>query len=73
MEHKMTRKADQYDIYQGTDDPSLRMATEIGGGLPGHVDPADWELMPSGASDLYVDMDEDIEARGFCFYQLVSH
>lgn len=68
----MPRKADQYDIYQGRDDPSLRMATEIDAGLPGYFDPTEWVLMPPGVSQLYPDMDEDIAARGFCFYQLVS-
>jgi hypothetical protein len=35
-----------YDIYQATADSSLRMATRPGSGLPNHVEPEDWELMP---------------------------
>jgi hypothetical protein len=52
-----------YDVYQGTKDPSLRMATLPGAGLPGHVDPNDWVLMPAGSSQIIEDADEDIAAR----------
>jgi len=43
-----------------------------GAGLPGHVDANDWELMPSGTSQIIEDAADDIEARGFCFFQLVE-
>ena len=61
-----------YDIYQGTSDSSLRMATRPGAGLPHHVEPEDWELMPAGASQLIDDIDVGIADRGFCFFRLVS-
>jgi hypothetical protein len=49
-----------YDVYQGTTDNSLRMATRPGAGLPNHVDPEDWRLMPAGTSQLIDDIDIDI-------------
>lgn len=61
-----------YNVYQGKKDPSLRMATRPGAGLPRHVHSRDWVLMPSGSSQLIDDRDEDIEARGFCFFKLVE-
>ena len=39
-----------YDVYQATTDSSLRMATRPGAGLPNHVEPEDWELLPAGTS-----------------------
>ena len=60
-----------YDVYQGSNDPSLRMATMRGAGLPEHVDPNDWVLMPTGSSQIIEDADQDISARGFCFFKLV--
>jgi len=59
------------DVYRGTRDQALRMATESGAGLPGHVSPDDWELMPAGSSQLIEDAADDIAARGFCFFKLV--
>jgi hypothetical protein len=58
-----------YDVYQSTTDNSLRMATRPGAGLPNHVDPEDWRLMPAGTSQLIDDIDIDIADRGFCFFQ----
>ena len=61
-----------YDVYQATTDSDLRMATRPGAGLPNHVEPEDWELMPAGTSQLTDDIDVDIADRGFCFFRLVS-
>jgi hypothetical protein len=61
-----------YDVYRGTTDNSLRMATRPGAGLPNHVDAEDWVLMPAGTSQLIDDIDIDIADRGFCFFKLVS-
>jgi hypothetical protein len=58
-----------YDVYQGTTDSGLRMATRPGAEPPNHVEPEDWELMPAGTSQL---IDVDIADRGFCFFRLVS-
>jgi len=66
-ETKMT-----YDVYQGTTDNSLRMATRPGAGLPNHEDPEAWRLMPADTSELIDDIDIDIADRGFCFFRLVS-
>jgi hypothetical protein len=60
-----------HDVYQGTADSSLRMATRPGAGLPSHVSAKDWKLMPAGTSQLIDDVDVDIAARGFCFFKLV--
>ena len=58
-----------YDVYQATTDSDLRMATRPGAGLPNHVEPEDWELMPAGTSQLTDDIDVDIADRGFCFFR----
>ena len=59
-----------YDVYQGTTDNSVRMATRPGAGLPNHVDPNDWRLMPAGTSQLIDDIDIDIADRDFPFSNL---
>jgi hypothetical protein len=61
-----------YDIYRGTADNCLRMATRPGAGLPNHADLQDWELMPAGSSQLIDNIDIDIADRGFCFFRLVG-
>jgi hypothetical protein len=61
----------EFDVYQGAGDASLRMATLPGAGLPGHVAERDWKLMPHGSSEMIDDAEEEIEARGFCFFKLV--
>jgi hypothetical protein len=58
------------NVYQGTTDNSLRMATRPGAGLLNHVDPEDWRLMPAGTFQLIDDIDIDIADRGFCFFRL---
>jgi hypothetical protein len=59
-----------FDVYVKIDDRSLRIATRKGTGLPSHVIASEWVLMPSGASQVIDDAEDDIEARGFCFYRL---
>jgi hypothetical protein len=61
-----------FDVHMKKDDRSLRIATRKGAGLPYHVIASEWELMPSGASQLIDDAEDDIEARGFCFCRLVN-
>jgi hypothetical protein len=39
-----------YDVYRGTADRTLRLATLPGAGLPAHVKRRDWVLMPAGKS-----------------------
>jgi hypothetical protein len=51
-----------YDVYQATTDNSLRMATRPGAGLPNHVEPEDWQLMPAGTSQLIDDIDVNIRS-----------
>ena len=60
----------KFDVYRGKADRALRLAVRSGEGLPRHVDPAEWEIMPPGASVTYDRAEEDIKARGFCFYKL---
>ena len=61
-----------YDIYRGASDRTLRLATMPGAGLPAHVKRKDWALMPVGKSPLHSDVDRDVEARGYCFFQVVE-
>jgi hypothetical protein len=61
-----------YDVYRGTNDRSLRLATMPGAALPAHLKRKDWVLMPKGKSPLHSDADRDIGVRGYCFFQLVD-
>jgi hypothetical protein len=61
-----------YDFYRSMKEPDERMATLQGAGLPGHVDPNDWDLISSPKLEIHVDVDEDIEARGFSYFKLVE-
>jgi hypothetical protein len=65
------KNAPKLDVYQGTQDPMLRMAVKVGKGLPSHVNPDDWQLMPPGSSPIIKGVGGDIRARGFCHYKLV--
>jgi hypothetical protein len=67
----MTAKIN-YDVYRGTADRSLRLATLSGVGLPAHVKRKDWVLMPKGKSPLHSDVDHDVAVKGYCFFQLVD-
>jgi hypothetical protein len=61
-----------YDVYRGTRDRTLRLATLPGAGLPAYVKRKDWVPMPGGKSPLHSDVDRDVAARGYCFFQLVN-
>jgi hypothetical protein len=61
-----------YDVYRGTSDRTLRLATMPGAGLPEHVKRKDWVLMPPGKSPLHSDADQDVSVRGYCFFQVVE-
>jgi hypothetical protein len=61
-----------YDVYRGTADRTLRLATMPGAGLPAHVKRKDWVLMPKGKSPLHSDADRDIGTRGYCLFQVVE-
>ena len=61
-----------YDVYQGTTDRTLRLATMPDARLPAHVKRKDWVLLPAGKSPLHSDVDRDVSARGYCFFQLVD-
>jgi hypothetical protein len=67
----MTTKID-YDVYRGTGDRSLRLATLPGAGLPAHVKRKDWVLMPKGKPPFPYDIDRDVAAKGYCFFQLAD-
>ena len=62
----------KFDVYRGKKDSTLRMATLPGAGLPSHVNPRDWVLMPEGISELHSETAQDVFKRGFCFFQLVK-
>jgi hypothetical protein len=61
-----------YDLYRGTTDRTLRLATMPGAGLPAHVKRKDWVLMQKGKSPLHSDVDRDVAVQGYCFFQLVD-
>ena len=61
-----------YDVYRGTADRTLRLATMPGGGLPFHGKRKDWVLTPPGKSPIHSDVDRDVAAKGYCFFQLVD-
>jgi hypothetical protein len=61
----------RYDVYAHKNDRDLRIAVPHGAGLPAHVVASEWELMQPGSSQIIEEADEDIEARGFCFFKLV--
>jgi hypothetical protein len=67
----MTTKID-YDVYRGTADRTLRLATMPGAGLPAHVKRKDWVLMPKVKSLLHSDVDHDVAGKGYCFFQVVE-
>ena len=61
-----------YDIYRGTNNRTLRLATLPGAGLPAHLNRKDWMLMPAGKSQVHSDAAQDIVAQGYCFFQVVA-
>jgi hypothetical protein len=61
-----------YDIYRGTRDRTLRLATGPGAGLPAHVKRKDWVVLPPGKSPLHSDTARDVAVRGYCFFQVVE-
>jgi hypothetical protein len=61
-----------YNVYRGTNDRTLRLATMPGAGLPAHVKRKDWALMAPGKSPLHSDTGRDINVRGYCFFQVVG-
>ncbi|MDB5609648.1 MAG: hypothetical protein JWP25_6548 [Bradyrhizobium sp.] len=69
--HSMTTKID-YDVYRGTADRTLRLATLPGAGLPAHLKQKDWVLMPNGKPPFPLDIDRDIAIKGYCFFLLVD-
>jgi hypothetical protein len=60
-----------YDIYRNNKEPSERMAVLSGTGLPGHVNPKEWELMPPLTSQITEGAVHDVKTRGFSYYKLV--
>jgi hypothetical protein len=62
-----------YDVYRGTIDRTLRLATMPGAGLPAHVKRKDWVLIPKDKSPLHSDVDRDVAVQGYCFFRLVEN
>ena len=67
----MTARID-YEVYRGTTDRTLRLATMPGAGLPAHVKRKDWVPMPKGKSPVHSDADRDVGIHGYCFFQVVE-
>ena len=68
----MVNRKIAYDVYRGTSDGTLRLATMPDAGLPAHLKRRDWVLMPPGKSPLHSDVDRDVSVRGYCFFQVVE-
>lgn len=66
----MTEKI-QYEIYRGTKDRSLRLATRPGAKLPAHLSPKDWTRMPAEKTPVHSDTARDVSVKGYCFFQVV--
>ena len=62
----------EYDVYRGTADRTLRLATMPGAGLPAYVKRKEWVLMPKGKSPIHSDAERDVTVRGYCFFQVVQ-
>ena len=54
-----------YDVYRGTIDRTLRLATMPGAGLPAHVNRKDWVLPPAGKSPVHSETARDVGIRGY--------
>jgi hypothetical protein len=61
-----------YDVYRGTADRSLRLATLPGAGLPAHAKRKDWVLMPKVKSPLHSEVDRDVAVKEYCLFQLAD-
>jgi hypothetical protein len=61
-----------YDVYQGTDDRTLRLATMPGAELPAHVKRKDRVLMAPGKSPLHSDAAHDIAVHSYCYFQVAG-
>jgi len=62
-----------FDVYKNIRDDSLRIATAPGAGLSTHIKSDEWQKMKPGESAVVIDdAEDDIAARGFCFYRLVE-
>jgi hypothetical protein len=64
-----------YGFYRSKKEPGERMATDVGLGLPAHVDPNDWELMTlseTSPEPLEAYVGEAIAEDGFYYFKLVD-
>jgi hypothetical protein len=60
-----------FDTYEHKRHRGERLATRPGAGLPDHVSARDWTLMPAGLSQIMDDVEDDIAARGFSYFQML--
>lgn len=73
MDTKVRQKPIAYDIYRGTKDTTLRVATMPDAGLPAHFSKKDWTLISQhGVQHLHTDTARDIGVYGYCFFQIVK-
>jgi hypothetical protein len=65
-----------FDLYISKADPSERLATRPGAGLPAHVSPRQWQLMLKVPLEEHIglivneDIQEDIAACGFSYFAM---
>jgi hypothetical protein len=60
-----------FDVYRKRTDPTLRLATPLGAGVPGQFTSKDWTLMKE-ASLLHSDVPRDLAAKGYCYFQVIK-
>jgi len=61
-----------YDVYRGTTDRTLGLATTPDAGLPAHVNRKDWVLPPAGKSPVHSETALGVGICGYCFLQVVE-
>jgi hypothetical protein len=61
-----------HDLYRNRTDASLRIATAPGCRLPVKFKAKDWIKIPTGSSLLHTEVQRDIGAKGYCFFQLAK-
>jgi hypothetical protein len=60
-----------FDVYRKRTDPTLRIATTPGAGVPPSFPSKDWTLMKE-ASLLHSDVPRDVAKKGYCYFQVLK-
>jgi len=60
-----------FDVYRKRTNPTLRLATKPGAGLPQNFLAKDWTLMKE-PSLLHSDVPKDVGVKGYCYFQILK-